>query len=203
MFDAGKEYREKAFADGFLPNPGRRGFPCGDPAGKVTGGHGSGNAVALGIFAAELEQKNAVLDGFHAFGDRVAAEGIAHVDDPFEDDEIVGIHQHLAHEALIDLEAVGREAAQVGQRGVTGTEIVKRNPDTQGAAGIDDAGNVVQVFQGARFEDFHFKVAGKDFRMRSQVAFQLGEEIRVFEFGGTDVDADGQIDPGIAPGIHL
>ena len=52
----------------------RRTLPIGAPAGQGTGGHGAGNAIALGQFSAHGQQQGAVRHGLHAFGDDLAVE---------------------------------------------------------------------------------------------------------------------------------
>src|SRR6185312_12377177 len=34
---------------------------------------------------------------------------------------------HVTHECLVDLEAIGRKASDVGERGVAGAEVIERN----------------------------------------------------------------------------
>ena len=58
-------------------------------------------------------------------------------DDAFDDRQILGIPQHVAHEALVNLEHTRRQAPQVGQRGVACAEIVEREADAQRPAVFD------------------------------------------------------------------
>ena len=58
-------------------------------------------------------------------------EGFAHCDDSPNDRRAIGLFAELADEALIDLDLVEREAAQVAERRVAGSEIVHRNADAQ------------------------------------------------------------------------
>ena len=67
----------------------------------------------------------------HAFGDDGAAERGGKADDAFDDRQILGIPQHVAHKALVDLEHAGGQAAQVGQRRVAGAEVIEREANAE------------------------------------------------------------------------
>jgi hypothetical protein len=56
-----------------------------------------------------------VLDSFHALGDHLAPEGRRQAEDAFENGQIVGVVEHVAHEALVDLEVCHGQALEVSQ----------------------------------------------------------------------------------------
>src|SRR6266849_997740 len=91
--------------------------------------------VALRVFAAELVELDRIGIGFGALGDHIHAQIVGERDDRAQDHRPLALAGG-AHEGLIDLERVEREALQVGERGMSGAEIVER----QAGAELADAG---------------------------------------------------------------
>lgn len=96
--------------------PGRSRPPGRDPARDVRGWHRVGNAVALGQFAAKIEQQLAMRSGLHALGDGLTPDGGGQAQHPIQDRQIVGVIEHVVNKAPVNLEAVGRQAFQIGER---------------------------------------------------------------------------------------
>ena len=86
--------------------------------------HRFAEGEALGIFAAELIEFDRVGIGLGAFGHHIHAEVVGERDDRFQDHR-PGAAVGGAHERLVDLDGVEREALQIGQRGMAGAEIVQ------------------------------------------------------------------------------
>src|SRR5919112_5801682 len=99
------------------------------PGLQVGDGHGGGQVVALDRMTVEFGEPvpgRLVLDALR--GD-LEAEVPGQVDDAPDDLLIVGVAGQGGDEAAVDLDLVDREPAQVGQRRVTGAEVVDRQPD--------------------------------------------------------------------------
>ena len=63
----------------------------------------------------------------------------------FDDGEIFGIIEHVAHEGLIDLEYVDGKPLEEGQRGVAGAEVIESEGDAEFAAVVNDLRNLRHV----------------------------------------------------------
>ena len=72
-------------------------------------------------------QEGFLVLGFHAFRDGQAGHHVGHRYDGFDDEFAFGARPDFRNEGTVDLDASKREAAELGQRGVTGAEIVDRN----------------------------------------------------------------------------
>ena len=92
---------------------------------RGVGIHRLAEGEALGVFAAELIQLNGIRICFRAFRDHVHAEVVRERDDRAQDHRPRALAGG-AHERLVDLDGVEREALQIGQRGMAGAEIVER-----------------------------------------------------------------------------
>ena len=54
--------------------------------------------------------------GLHAFGHHMAVEGGGQGHDGLDQGEVVAVLQNAAHEGLVDLDRLGGQALEVGQR---------------------------------------------------------------------------------------
>ena len=95
---------------------------------------GSPNTIALRVFAAELVELDRVGIGLGAFRHHLHAEVVRERDDRAQDHRARALAVG-AHERLVDLDGVEREALQIGERGMAGAEIVER----QAGAELADA----------------------------------------------------------------
>ena len=104
--------------------------------GKRGGRFGAAEMVALHFIAAERQQRVRLGAGFDAFGNRAHAERLAHGDDGGHDGVVIDVIDHVQHERLVDLQFSGRQALEIGQGRIAGTEIVdgQREPHGTGSA---------------------------------------------------------------------
>src|SRR5450830_1640950 len=86
--------------------------------------HGLGVEPALHELDLVLAQVVGLLLGFDAFGDDLQLERLGHAEDVGRHAAGGGIGADGVDEGFIDLECIQRQALQVGQAGVTGTEVV-------------------------------------------------------------------------------
>ena len=162
-----------------------------------------GDAVALRQFAAELQEHRPVLDGGDAFGDDLPVQRRGQAEHAAENGQVVGIVEHVAHEALVDLELCNREAFEVGQRRVAGAEIIEGKSDADFPAGLDDLRDARKIFQGAGFQYLHFECAGVERRVCREPGAQALDEVGLLQLTRTDVDTDRNVEADGAPGFEL
>ena len=75
---------------------------------------------------------------FNALYRRRHTQARSHRDDRADDGSALLIVRNLTHERLVDLDLVERKFAQVTERGVSGTEIVHRDPDAKTTQLLED-----------------------------------------------------------------
>ena len=94
--------------------------------------------VALGRIApacSEPLQRRLVLD---ALGDDLQAEAVGKRDRRLDDDGVGPLALHPHHEPAVDLEHVDREPPEMGERGVTDSEVVDRDPHAESIEPLQD-----------------------------------------------------------------
>src|SRR3954452_9264708 len=79
---------------------------------------------ALADGAAELVERDPLLDGLDALGDDRETEAVAEGDDGFGDRAVVLVAGQSVDERTVDLEAVDRQLLEVCERRVAGAEVV-------------------------------------------------------------------------------
>src|SRR5438105_2955461 len=82
--------------------------------GKTCGGNGLAEIKPLSGMAAMHLQEFQLLGGLHALRDGLEMQALGHGDDGDDDGGVVGVAADAAHERLVDLERVNREALEVG-----------------------------------------------------------------------------------------
>jgi hypothetical protein len=81
------------------------------------------------MVAAQLTQTPRLAVSFHAFCRHLELKASAKADNSGDDRLIVGILLQIPHEAAVDLDVIDRKLFQMGQRGITGAEIVESDLD--------------------------------------------------------------------------
>ena len=71
-----------------------------------------------------FQQRRPLFVGFAAFGDDIVTEYSGDVNDGLHDGLSALFVDHTIHEKSVDFYRLHRKLAQVGQRGISGTEIV-------------------------------------------------------------------------------
>ena len=140
---------------------------------------------------------------FDALGDNGATERGCQTNDPFNDGQIAEIPEHVADEALVNLEYAGREPSQIGQRRIACTEVVEGEADTERLTLIDQLGYLGHSFERSGFYDLQFQSVRLDFGISGQLVAQLRKEIVLLEVVGRDVDTDDEVEPLSFPCGHL
>ena len=99
-------------------------------------------------------------NGLHALGNDFTVEGAGQADHALDDGQVVGVGLHVAHKALVDLDDLGTEAFEVGERRVARAKVVQRKAHAHGLAAAHDVGHQGDIFQRAGLQDFQLQVAG-------------------------------------------
>ena len=141
--------------------------------------------------------------GFHSFSDGQAIESGGQSQDAFQNAEVLGIVEHIAHKATVDFQGVDGEALEVSERRVTGAEIVERDGDADLTARREHMRDLGHIVQRAGLEHFQFQPGGKNIRVSGENSPQAIAKIGLLEVMGGDVDADGNVQTGHAPFLQL
>ena len=75
-----------------------------------------GNTVALGQLAAQFQQHPAVLNALHTLGDDLPAKSLGNGQDAPENSHVFRVLEKVADKTLVDLDQLGRQLLQVGER---------------------------------------------------------------------------------------
>ncbi|UMR29485.1 hypothetical protein MJ904_20835 [Massilia sp. MB5] len=123
--------------------------------GKFFGGDRASIQIALSLFAAQQFEQFGFLFRFDAFGHHLQVERVGQRDDGVDQAHIAGVLGHLHHEGAVHLQHIDRQRDQVGQRGITGAEVVDGNRHVQAADAVQDLGHTAVVRHQAAFGDFN------------------------------------------------
>ena len=93
-----------------------------------------------------------------------------------------------AHERLVDLDRVEREALQVGERRMAGAEIVEREADAELAHARQHLRGIFGVLHHQRLGQFELERAARDRRARQHGA-QVLDQVVAQQLARRDVDA--------------
>ena len=145
--------------------------------------------IALHLRAAEILHGFALLQGLDAFRgrDHVAVGGDA--DHRADDRGRGGIAGHFLDEAAVDLDLVEREALQILQRGIAGSEIVERDVNAERAELVQRHQRRVVIGDQHRFGDLEFEPARVEPGL-GQCGCDLQRQRFRLELDRRDVDGD-------------
>jgi hypothetical protein len=76
-----------------------------------------------------------------------------------DDREVARVRRHALHEAVVDLDLVHRQLAQIGQRRRTGAEVVDGEADAEVAQPVERRQGPLDVAQHARLRDLERHLA--------------------------------------------
>ena len=80
---------------------------------------------ALKCMTADTAEKSALLFGFNALGDYREAQRTSQRNYGLSDGAAADIGQNVADEGTVDLQLVKGQSLEVGQRGISGAEIIQ------------------------------------------------------------------------------
>src|SRR5437016_2358071 len=102
-------------------------FPLFQQIGERLGRCRLGEEITLAFVAVVLAQEGELLRGLHAFGEHTQAEAVAHGDDRLRKRRVAPAFDEARNERPVDLQAVDRQAGEVGEARIAGAEVVHRN----------------------------------------------------------------------------
>ncbi len=144
-----------------------------------------------------------MFDRFNPFGNHLALESLSQADNAFDDGQVFRVVKHVADEGLVNFQHFSRQAAEVGERGVTRTKIVEGETNAQGATFGEQCGDQPDIFQYRSFENFELKPTRLDARIGREQFAQTQGKTGVLQMVTGDVDTDRKIKPLRRPGIKL
>ena len=97
------------------------------------------------------------------------------IDDRVAYRRAVGFAADVLHETPVDLETVDRESLQIAERGMPGTEVVQRAPDTGSAQRGERVHRAVDIVHDRTFGELDFRQLAAD-GVRSQRAFDVFDQ---------------------------
>ena len=141
--------------------------------------------------------------GLYAFGDHLALEGSSQSDNALQNGQVIGVVEHVAHKALVDLEQRHAQALEVGQRRVAGAKVVQRKLHTNAGAIVNHLRHLHHVIERAGLQYLQFNAARLHLRVLCQDRLQARHKVTLLQLARADVDAHRQVQPGGVPHFHL
>ena len=130
--------------------------------------------------------------GFHPFGRHLQPQRVRHFDERADDRRVgrvgVGMAQAV-DERAVDLQCVHREAAQPGQAGPAGAEVVQREPHARRPQRRQALGDRGAVAEHRLLGDLQLELPGWE-AFGAQRGDDVGHPARLAELHGRDVHAD-------------
>ena len=170
-----------------MADPQAQDRPADDVLGRLAGVHRPGEVEALGAVAAHPDQALDLGLRLDALGDRRRLQAVGELDDAAGErlgSDVVG---DLVDEALVDLDDLDREAPEIAQRRVAGSEVVDREGDPEALELAQPAGRGLGLAGHDALGDLERQ------ELRRQVAVLEREADRRDEAGMLELDA-GQVD---------
>src|SRR5690554_4253049 len=91
---------------------------------QVAQGDRPAQTKALAQIAGPGLQQGPGFHGFDAFGDDFQAQAGSHIDGGSNNQLVLRLGSQVQHKGFVDLQLLNRHVAQLGQRGIAGSEIV-------------------------------------------------------------------------------
>ena len=114
-----------------------------------------------------------LLDGFDAFADHLQVQGMGHRDNGLDDFPVLQAGRHVLQEATVYLQDVQGQAFEVGQRRITGAEIVDRQAHPLATNALEQADCALDIAHQCVFGNLQLQVARRQACME-QGHFHLG-----------------------------
>ena len=124
-----------------------------------------------------------------ALGDHFEPEAAPERDDRAHDRGIVGVLGHVAHEALVDLDALHRELLDVAERGIAGAKIVDRDRNAEAVELAQIVCDRVYVLHHDIFGQFQLEAARIEAGLRKD-ARDLQRHVLLAKLDRRHVDGD-------------
>jgi hypothetical protein len=162
---------------------------------RVVGRQRAREVVALREVAAQPTQAFELVGGLDPLRDHVHAEAVRQRHDRPDDLLVAFLRGRAAHERLVDLDGVEREAVQVAERGIAGPEVVDGQLDAVALELLERARHELRVLQDDALGDLQLEAAGAQARLAHD-AEDLLHAVRMHELPPGQVDVHGQVPRG-------
>ena len=120
---------------------------------------GAADEESLQFLTANVAQEVGLEARLDTFGGAPHAQRVRQRNCSLRDGAAIGLVFNIANKALVDLDLVEREAAQIGQRGIARTEIVQRDAHTNFLQLVQSLERESGVRHQHRFRNFQFETA--------------------------------------------
>jgi len=151
--------------------------------------------VPLPGVAADFEQVVELLLRLHAFRDRSELELLRQRHHGADERGVGAVGADIAHERLVDLELVHREAVQIRERGVAGAEVVHRDAHAEGGELVQRADGVRGAVHDRRLGDLELEAARREPGLHQDRLDRL-HDVLLPELARREVHRD--LHPGVA-----
>src|SRR6266540_6026451 len=137
-----------------------------------------------------------------SLGDGRELQTVRHRDDGGRDGGVIGIARDVAHEGLVDLDPVNREAFQVVERRVSRAEIVHRETQTEILQVPERRDRKLGVLHGIGFRDLEVERRWRKIRLLQGFG-DLEDQVSLLELARGKVDGDRDGITALSPGAGL
>src|SRR5579864_1779278 len=144
--------------------------------------------ISLRKPAAERMQTIELSGAFDALSNDIAGEFGREGESQVDHVVCGAVRLHLGHESAIDLEDVGREAAQRRERDRARAEVVEGGGDFKTPELREDGNCAIGISHGSGLRDCELKEVGRKRRI-AQTGLQPVEQLRTGEVAGTEIDS--------------
>ena len=148
--------------------------------------------------AREQPPGRAILD---ALGDDLEAEAVGEIDRRSHDDLVRGSRAQVAHEGLVDLELVDRQGLELGEGGVTGSEIVDRDADAECSDAFEDGRRLLRISHHGALRHLELQASRRGARSHEDLGEAIGK-IVLRRIVGREVHAHDEIEAALGPSRH-
>jgi hypothetical protein len=175
----------------------------GDHPRAVADGQRRREVIPLHLVAAARREKGELRRRFDAFGNDAQAQASGHRDHGLRDQRGIRVHDDVLEKRAIDLERVEREALEMAQAAVAGSEVVDRQANAHRLEFGQRRGDALRMLHEHAFGHLHFDQARVD-AMLVEDGFDAHVQIRLLELATGKVDGDGhRNDALLEPGANL
>ncbi len=143
----------------------------------------------MGHAATERLEKGALAFGLDTFRERIEIERPGERDDRPNQFHVGIVGLDTGDEGAVDLDAIDRKMAEIGEAGITGAEIVDRNLDTEIVELVEDRDGTAGIRHRRGFRDLDLERVGRKILGLERVP-DLGDEARIGELDRRNVDGD-------------